>query len=50
MLVGRAGRRAAGLGQHGTYLQRARSGLLQCGVVQQPWVGGSIRQVATELL
>jgi hypothetical protein len=37
MVVGRAGRRVAGLGQHSADLQHAHSGLPQYGVVQQLW-------------
>jgi hypothetical protein len=46
MLARRARRRVAGLGQHSAGLQRAHSGLPQCGVVQQLWVDSIIRQVA----
>jgi hypothetical protein len=42
MLAGRAGRRVAGLGQHSGDLQYAHRGLLQYGVVQQLWAGGSV--------
>jgi hypothetical protein len=43
MLVGRVGRRVAGLGQHNADLQHAHRGLLQYGVVQQLWTDSSVR-------
>jgi hypothetical protein len=47
MLAGCAGTRVARLGQHSADLQRAHSGLPQCGVVQQLWADSTVRRVDT---
>jgi hypothetical protein len=50
MLVGCAGKRVAGLGQHSVDLQHAHHGLLQYRVVQQLKAGSSVRHAPLQCI